>query len=122
MQQRSALQYLGSVVFSPLSAFSPSFLCHSSFQNVIKRIFNVTKHQFPTLEISTKFIIDIQVKIVLKVIKLHNFIYSYQTIRDIYDKVQLDVKYLLINLSQGKKQVVDQTMYTNANISKEIEF
>ncbi len=49
-------------------------LCQSSFQNVIERIFNVTKHQFPIFEIPTKFIIDIQVKIVLKVTRLHNFI------------------------------------------------
>lgn len=96
-------------------------LCQSSFQNVIERIFNVTKHQFPIFEIPTKFIIDIQVKIVLKVTRLHNFIQSYQTIGDIYDKAQLDTKCLLIYLSQEKEEVVNQTIYTSANISREIE-
>lgn len=49
-------------------------LGHFSFQNVIERIFGVTKYRFQILEILANFIIDIHVKFVLVVTGLYNFI------------------------------------------------
>lgn len=58
---------------------------------------------------------NILVKIILVVTRLYYFIQSYKTIRNIYNKVQLDLEYLLIHLFQGEKEVVDQTIYISTN-------
>lgn len=47
---------------------------YSSLYNIIIRIFGVIKYCFQILEIPTEFAIVIQVKIILILIRLHNFI------------------------------------------------
>lgn len=94
-------------------------LCHSNLQNVVEKIFGVTKCRFQILETPAEFTINIQVKIVLAVTGLHNFIQSHRTKGDIYDKAQLDAECLLMRLSQGEEKVVDQATRTSANTSRE---
>ena len=83
-------------------------LCHSSHQNVIERIFCITKRWFQILEIPVEFTMEVQVKIVLAITRLHNFIQSYYTIGDIYNKAQINTEHLLIRLSRGEKEVEEQ--------------
>lgn len=47
---------------------------NSSLQNVVEKIFGITKCRFPIFEIPVVFTINIEVKIVLVVTGLHNFI------------------------------------------------
>lgn len=94
-------------------------LHHFSLQNVVERIFGVTKCRFQILETPVEFIMDIQVKMVLEVTGLYNFIQSHRTTRDIYDKTQLDAEHLLMRLSLKEEEVVDQVTHTSANTSRE---
>lgn len=93
-------------------------LRHSSLRNIVERIFGVTKRRFKILETPAEFTMDVQVKIVLAVTGLHNFIQSHRTTGDIYDKAQLDAERLLMCLSRGEEEVVDQATHTSANTSR----
>lgn len=94
-------------------------LCHFTLQNVVERMFSITKHCFQILETLAEFAMVVQVKIVLAVTGLHNFIQSHRTTGDIYDKAQFDAKRLLMRLSRGEEQGIDRVTHTSANTSKE---
>lgn len=51
--------------------------------------------------------INIQVKIVLAVTVLYNFIQLYWTTKDIYNKAQLNTEPSLMHLSYGKEEVIN---------------
>lgn len=51
---------------------------------------------------------------------MHNFIQSYETIKDIYDKIQLDLEYLLIYILYQNKRI-KQAIFTNVNITRKDE-
>ena len=91
---------------------------HFSLQNVVEKIFGVTKRRFQILETPAEFTMEVQVKIVLLVTRLHNFIQSHCTTGDIYDKAQLDAERLLIRLSRGEEEVEEQGIHTSANTSR----
>ncbi len=61
---------------------------------------------------------EVQVKIVIIVTGLHNFIQSYCIIRNIYDKTQLDAEHLLMHLSHRKEEVEEQDIHTSVNTSR----
>lgn len=64
-----------------------------------------------------EFTINIQVKIVLAVTGLHNFIQLLQITEDIYDKTQVYKKYLLIYLSQ-EENIIDLAIHISTNTSR----
>lgn len=77
-------------------------LRHSSLRNVIERIFGITKRQFQILETPPEFTMLVQVKLVLAVTGLHNFIQSHRTTGDIYDIAQLDAERMATRLARGE--------------------
>ncbi len=92
--------------------------CHSCLQNIVEKIFGITKRRFQILEIHIGFIIKAQVKFILAITRLYNFIQLYYTIEDIYDKTQLDVERLLTCLSCKEKEVEEQDIYMRVNINR----
>lgn len=91
---------------------------HSSLQNMVKKIFSVTKRCFQILKTPVEFAIIVQIKIVLAIIGLQNFIQLQQTLGNIYDKAQLDIECLLMYLPYGEGQDRDVVTHASANTSK----
>ena len=52
-------------------------LCHSSAQNVIKRIFGVLKRHFRILQLPPEYNMRIQAQVPAALAALHNFIWQY---------------------------------------------
>lgn len=93
-------------------------LHHFILQNIVERIFGIIKRCFQILKTLAEFEIVVQVKIVLVITGLYNFIQSHWTTKNIYNKAQLDAECLLIRLSRGKRQDRDIITHTSANTSK----
>ena len=66
-------------------------LRHSSLRNAIKRIFSILKRRFKILNTLPEYSIDIQVKLILALIALYNFI-RIHVYKDVFEEDELYAK------------------------------
>ena len=67
-------------------------LHHSSFYNMVEKIFGVTKRRFQIFKSVPEYHFNTQISLIFAVTALHNFIWMHQLQDNMYDRKQVQAK------------------------------